>query len=296
MSYQAIDHEVIDYGEVPLPGTNIMIRGPLPEQLETGGFVCAIGAAQTFGRFVEKPYLRLLGEQLGVETLNLGMAGAGPKHYSQRPKALQIVNRAALVVVQVMSGRSVSNSYFENTSAGSLKPHGAPPEVQARHAEIAYTELFDEKGEDFIRSLIEETRNNYVAEYLDLLSRIEVPTLLFWFSTRQPEYTELYRQGIERSAGGFLGRFPQLINAAVMDRLRPQADYYAECISARGLPQPTRSRFTGQIVDLGVAPRYPGHNNYYPSPEMHEDAAAALLPVLRMAVAQGVDVSRQSAR
>lgn len=285
MSYQDIDFEVIDYRLVPLPGTNLLARGPLPLSLAEGGFVCALGAAQTFGRFVERTYLSLLGDRLGVETLNLGMAGAGPKHYSNRRNVLDLVNRASLVIVQVMSGRSVSNSYFENTAAGSLRPRHAPAHEAARHAEIAYTKLFDEKGRAFIKPLIAETRENYLAEYDSLLGLIKVPVILFWFSERGTDYAEFYRQGIGRSAGGFLGKFPQLVNTAVIDRLRAKVDHYAECVTSRGLPQPTRSRFTGEIVDLGVAPRYPGHNNYYPSPEMHEDAAAALLPVVRRVLA-----------
>jgi len=281
MSYQDIDFQVIDYNLVALPNAGIRIRGPLPSNLEAGGYICALGAAQTFGRFAERPFLSLVGESIQAETLNLGWAGAGPAQYVSRSKVLEAINRASLAIVQVMSGRSVSNSYFENTGAGSLRPWSAPPGQTPRHAEIEYTELFEREGEAVIRALVAETRERYIDEFATLLGAIKVPKILFWFSERSPDYLEFYRRGGDRSAGGFLGHFPQLVNAQMLEQLKPHADQYVECISARGLPQPTRSRFTGELVDLGVAPRFPGHNNYYPSPEMHLDAAAALVPAVR---------------
>ena len=282
--YQDTDREVIDYHEVPLPGTIMLVRAPLPKNLETGGFVCAIGAAQTFGRFVERPYLRLLGEHLGIETLNLGSAGAGPGFYAARGKAIDVMNRAQLVIVQVMSGRSVSNSYFENTNAGSLRPWHAPKSEKPQHAIAAWDAALAEKGAAFMRDLVAETRRNYIAEMKQLMGWIRPPKLLFWFSQRTPDYQEAYG-----SAGAIFGEFPQLINRAVLDKLRPHAQFYAECISSRGMPQPTISRFTGKMVDLGVAPQNPGHNAYYPSPQMHEDAAAALAPVVTAALSRIAD-------
>lgn len=247
--------------------------------MKRGGFVCGIGAAQTFGRFVEQPFLTLLGERLGVETLNLGAAGVGPSFYATRPNVISVMNRAAVVIVQVMSGRSVSNSYFENTNAGSLRPREAPKTEKPKHALNAWEIAFKEKGQDFMRGLVEENRQNYIREMAQLMNWIRPPKILFWFSRRPLEYKERFG-----SAGTMLGEFPQLINRAVMDELRPHAQFYAQCVSSRGMPQPTISRFTGKIVDLGVAPRMPGYNNYYPAPEMHQDAAAALAPVLTEAL------------
>lgn len=277
LSYQVVDQEIIDYQLTRLPGTEFAVRAPLPSRLDGGvPFICALGAAQTFGRFAERPFLKLLGDRLGVETLNLGSAGAGPRHYLQRPKVLEIVNRSRVVVLQVMSGRSVSNSYFENVNAGSLRPRTAPKDEKPRHAEVAYTELFETKGEDFVRSLIAETRRNYVNEYIELIRAIRAPIILFWFSRRTADYTEIYVRGVDRASGGFLGDFPQLVNSAVLERVRAHVKNYVECVTSRGMPQLLRNRTTGEVVDLGIAPRYPGHNNYYPSPEMHEDAAAML--------------------
>ena len=72
------------------------------------------------------------------------------------------------------------------------------------------------------------------------------------------------------------------------DKLREHCEEYVECTTTRGIPQTLISRFTGQAVvvetardrsDLESAPW--SVNSYYPSPEMQEDAAAAVLAAAR---------------
>jgi hypothetical protein len=71
----------------------------------------------------------------------------------------------------------------------------------------------------------------------------------------------------------------------MVQEIKPLADDYVECISARGLPQPLVSRFTGEPAsvvhraDLGAGKQ--DFNTYYPSPEMHVDAADALIEACR---------------
>jgi hypothetical protein len=71
----------------------------------------------------------------------------------------------------------------------------------------------------------------------------------------------------------------------MVDRIQPLSDRYIECVSDRGTPQPLISRFTGKPTsvvdraDLGALTE--PFNTYYPSPEMHVDAANALLDVCR---------------
>jgi hypothetical protein len=73
----------------------------------------------------------------------------------------------------------------------------------------------------------------------------------------------------------------------MIEATRPKADAYVEAITERGLLQGLFSRFTSQPVTIDPAEDRPNlgdyimtHNFYYPSPAMHGDAAAALLPQL----------------
>src|SRR5690242_3268014 len=75
LSYQTLDQGHFDYAEYAVPGiSRQLLRGPAVSRARPY-FVC-IGAAQTFGRFVHRPYPQLLAQSLGLQALNFGVAGS----------------------------------------------------------------------------------------------------------------------------------------------------------------------------------------------------------------------------
>lgn len=275
MSYAERDREIVDYQAFRLPGAG-RLRGPAPSTVEPGEYFTCVGAAQTYGCFCEKPYPTLLGERLGVPALNFGFAGAGPRLFLQDDERartrLEYVNRGRFAVVQVMSGRSEDNSRFESRGVELLTRRADGERVGAAPA---YAELLQNESPETVAEIVAETRANWVKSFTAMLELIEVPTILFWFSKRGPDYEESYSH-----VDALFGEFPQLVNRAMIDSVRRFSDDYAECISTRGSPQRLLSRFTGEPVsftrraDLGGDTQE--FNTYYPSPEMHVDAADAL--------------------
>jgi hypothetical protein len=200
---------------------------------------------------------------LGIGTLNLGRGGSGPTFPLNSPGLLEHSNGARLVVVQFFSGRSQSNSLFRTVRDGM---HGTNLATGAEmSADQFYTWLMTEDVE-LTRRIVAETRAAYVASMTRLLSAIAPPKILLWFSARTPEYPERWELPIWR----LWGQFPQFVNRAMVEQLRNRVDLYIECVSSRGSPQP--------IVDGSGNPAF---NRYYPSPEMHQDAADLLLPACR---------------
>jgi hypothetical protein len=282
--YQERDHEVIDYELYKLPGTGHRIRGPEPETLAPGEYFTCLGAAQTFGCFCEKPYPALLAESIGLPPLNLGFAGAGPRFFLERQPLLDYINRGRFAIVQVMSARSEDNSFFDTHGLEYLTRRS---DGERLGAEPAYRTLIETESQERVEEVVAETRANWIESYTRLLGLIEVPTILFWFSERPPDYQETYAE-----VWGLFGKFPHMVNRAMVERVRPLADDYAECVSSRGLPQPLVSRFTGEPVsvmhraDLGGG--WNAVNPYYPSPEMQADAYDALVDTCRKFAARAV--------
>jgi hypothetical protein len=276
--YQERDYEIIDYELYQLPGTNYRIRGPQPETLDPGEYFTCVGAAQTFGCFTEKPYPVLLSDALGLSPLNLGFAGAGPRYFLHHRNLLNYVNRGRFAVIQVMSGRSEDNSLFDT---GGLELLTRRSDGRQIGAQPAWEELLATESHERVQAIVAETRDNWVNSYRALLAEIRVPTIVFWFSIRPPDYEEDYSSDIYR----FFGEFPQLVNRPMIERIKDLGDEYVECISERGLPQPLVSRFTGEPVSVAhradLGGRWKAFNPYYPAPEMHEDAAAALIDACR---------------
>ena len=310
--YVLRDWEVVDYECYKLEGTGLWFRGPAHEHLQEKGYFAAIGAAQTFGCFCPRPYPALLAHRLGIEGLNLGYSGAGPSFFLQRPELLRYINRSAFCVVQVMSARSTSNSLLENEQGlayGKRRTDGVVLTAEAIFDEFLTRELaripfLSERLKrtllrksrlpvPSVRKVVIESRQRWIQDYRALMQAITVPKVLFWFSTRSPSYTPRYH-----SQGGIFGSFPQMVNAAMVKQVASESEYYVECVTRRGTPQPLISRFTGEpttvdlrqdrkqgAVDSGKEePLYSGmwkRNVYYPSPEMQEDAAAALETVCK---------------
>ncbi len=289
--YQDWDHNVIDYEMYSLNG--LELRGP--QLSESGDYIAYLGAAQTFGRYCQEPFPTLLGQRLQVGTLNLGSGGKGPQYYLQRPAALELTNRARLAVVQIMSGRSISNSVFQSSiggRSGVRLSDGRPTTSNAVFYQLVSGQDARGLNPAFLRDLVEETRANYGAAMVQLLEKIRVPTVLLWFSVRSPDYQEVYpavwprqlnrwiealsqgkvglwRRRHETRVSQLLGDFPHLVNRAMVEQLRPLAQAYVEYSDSPGLPQPLAT-YDGQ--------RLPP-NLYYPSPEMHQQVYRQLLPV-----------------
>jgi hypothetical protein len=282
MGYQQRDKEIIDYEMFELPGVRPypgdgMFRAPRPT---SDTYIACVGAAQTFGCFCEKPFPVLLTERLGVETLNLGSGGASPTFHNSNSAVMRHINQASLVIVQVLSGRSQSNSMFR------LTHHGMEGERVADGLRMTAEEFFEgllKTAPESVPLIVRETRQNYVRDMLRLLQDICRPKILFWFSARTPEYAEEYPLPIWK----LWGAFPQFVNREMINQIKRYADEYVECVSDRGLPQPLIGkdgkpawvRHSYKLVKEKVTVE--SYNRYYPSPEMHEEAAILLEPVCR---------------
>ncbi len=300
MSYQDRDRAVVDYAMWAPGPAGVELRGPRPEAIEPGQYIACVGAAQTFGCFCERPWPQRIADSMGMPVLNLGVAGAGPRHFLGGP-FVDWIRDSACVVVQVMSGRSEDNSVFQSDGLETLTRRDdgrALPADRAWEEElgrdvagIPWTPLrkvvargLSIVGRRRVRELVAETRRNWIDNTAALLALAEgKPSALFWFSVRSPSYRPDYR-----SAWRMFGDYPQLVDEAMVGAVRAGADAYVEVVSRRGMPQRLVSRDTGEPValDTGRVDETGQkilwtHNDYYPSPEMHADAAAALEPELR---------------
>ena len=280
MVYQERDWEIVDYQMYSLKDTDKSFRGPEPKTLEKNQYFVCIGAAQTFGCFCKRPYPILLEEQLNLPALNLSAAGAGPDYFLQEQDLIPYINNARFAIVQVMSGRSESNSVFSFNSKDGAGLTRRADGVKIG-ADPAYQELLKENEPDYVKKIVAETRENWVNNFQELLKKITIPKILLWFSNRRPYYQEKYNHVYQLFNG-----FPQLVNLDMVKQVRKYSDKYVECISNRGRHQLLISRFTDKpatIDDLGLQlnSTKQSYNKYYPSPEMHVDASLLLEKVCK---------------
>lgn len=232
----------------------LTLRGPRPDF--NNPYLCFVGAAQTFGRYCERPFPQIVCDHLKKGCLNMGFGGADPSYFL-KDEILEYVNGSEIVFVQVFSSRSCSNSVFKN--CGGTR-HGS-----ANGKYILADDFWQNclKNYDFKRtfSLIQETRNQYVESMINLAKSINKKKYLLWFSYRNPEYSINFS-----SYFGMTNYFPHFVNLDMVNCIKPYFDGYIECVGMEGIPQK---------VNKSVI------NTYYPSPENHTKMSVKLIESLK---------------
>lgn len=300
--YQTRDYELVDYQRFYVDGCDVPFRGPPfnPFTAAPGSFFTCLGSVQTYGACYERPYPVLLAESLQLPALNLAVGGAGPGFYTLYDRLIEAVNRGRFVILQCMAARHAGNTRFD--------PDGFVEFVIDRRTGESipswqgWKRVLLEEPEKLVRYL-EESRRRWVEISLDLLRRIKVPVVFFYFSRRPPDYeidfaaidaqAQKLRQGLDDGGPfveGLMGDFPHLVDGGSVREVAAACQAYVECLSARGMGQRFVSRFTGRPVTelyhhaLGAEfTKLPvmTNNFYYPSAEMHEDARDLLAPEIR---------------
>ena len=142
LGYQTRDYAAFDYEHWGHDLFAEGLRGPRPSRaaLKTGAFVASLGAAQTYGRF------------------------------------LDIANRSKLCLSQVMSGRSADNSVLHDPRGLSrLQWRESGKRVAP---DDAFQHLIDTRSEAEVKAIVQETRDTYVADMNALLASIKAPKVL----------------------------------------------------------------------------------------------------------------------
>jgi len=281
--YSLRDAEVVDYAFYRFPELpSVGFRGPplTEEAIASGEYCTAIGAAQTLGVYAPAPYPALITERTGLPCLNLATGGATASFFADQPTLIERANRGRFVILQVMTARTEGNSRGEPVGINFMRDRLTGEE---EITEAFWLRLLAEER-DIVPQLIAESRASWRQSYRKLLNQLKVPAILFFYSTK-PEDEEINYQATTRDE--FYGSFPQFVDMASVREIAALCSDYAECRSSRGLPHRLISRFSGEpvAVDFGALHAFmKGEmhtvNDYYPSPEMHEDAFAALAPVL----------------
>jgi hypothetical protein len=275
LNYAFADRAIIDYQVYERE--RYWLRGPDPGPLEPGNYISFAGAAQTFGRFSERPFATLVGNALKQKVLNLGLTAAGPGAFADRPQLLEWINASRFLVLQVMAGRSAGNSLMQNLDGGRMVSyHG-----EKMTAEDAWDKAIADptlSAEQFW-SAVDETREYWLVKYESLLEQVRVPVILLYIGANAPRCTD-DRRLKPATLWDLFGRYPQLVTRSMVDTVAGRCTRYVESITGLGLPQRLP-----KVVDMSGGGKNGGQpgdiNDYYPSPEMHLAAARNLFPVCR---------------
>ena len=198
--------------------SKLMCRGP-GRTLEKP-YVAFLGGAETFGKFVDQPFVALVEQAVGKPCVNLGSANPGLDAYVQDPEMLRIAGEAGLAVIQVMGAQNLSNRFYRVHPRRNDRFLAASPLLQAIFRDVDFTEYHFNKhllgalkvsSPEQFTIVQEELQQAWLARMRLLLGFLPRKPLLLWL-----------RYGAGPSTP--LGAEPVLVSRAMMDMLRPDVE------------------------------------------------------------------------
>lgn len=260
----------LDYMPCRYGRSRLMFRGPRRDV--TGRYVAVLGGIETYGRYIPKPYAQLTEEGLDLPVVNLGCPNAGPDAWLSDPAVMEVVTRAAAVVVQLPGAGDLTNRMYSVHQRRNDRFLRASPVLRAIYRGVDFTDfsftrhmlraLF-EAGPERFALVAEELRAAWTARMQSLLAQVPGRLVLLWVGERPP--------GPRRDAP--LGE-PLLVDAAMVEQVAEAADALVVAVpSAAARMQGTR----GMVFPELSEPAARG----LPGVAAHREMAEALLPVLR---------------
>lgn len=279
--YQDRHYHLIDYDCAEIPGLSGMWRGPMPKSFEPGQYVLFLGAAQTFGAYVARPFPTQVGEQLGVDILNLSRGGVSPLFFSENPRIRQLIAGARAVVMHAISARMIPTSRFTSIDHMNLMCMRDDSDNRVVDSEVVWQNVLKTEPADNLRALVREARDAWVRSMQSIAECATGRTLLLWFSERKPQYD--FRSD---SLFGIFSKFPQLIDQETVYAAKEHYGEYVEIVTQWEGGESTQSTFSKVILPVIFGggrleeQQLQTINTYYPTQRMHDKVANALYPKL----------------
>jgi hypothetical protein len=273
MLFDRITHGSLDYCLYRHGRSKAQFRGPRPDLSRT--YFCALGANETFGKFVPHPWPTLLQARLQVPVANFGVMNAGVDFFLRDPSVLLACGGARATVIAVSGAQNVSNRFYSvhpRRNDRFVKPSRM---LQTLFRDVEFGDVHFTRhllrvlaAADPVKFsiVVDEIKTAWVARMKSLLEQIEGRTVLFWMSGQVPpdRGTDL---------GAPLAE-PLFIDQSMLDELSPLVTRVVECVTE---PFAGPDAMAGMVVaaeDAAAAEKVPG-------PVAHEVAADLLEPVLR---------------
>ena len=280
MTFDTTGQGGLDYFPCRYGRSRLLFRGP--RRRLDGDYALFLGVTETYGRFIEMPFPALLERDTGIKCVNFGWQNAGVDAFLNDMTVMDVAAKARVTVVQVMGAQNMSNRFYSVHSRRNDRFLNASGLMKQLFRDVDFTEFsFNRHMLSVIRDLSadrylmirEELKAAWLARMRLLLHGIGGRTVLLWFSDHAPEAGE---GAARHGAAGYaddLHADPLFVDRAMIETLRPSVTEVVEVVTS---PEAQSRGTDGMVFAPLEAPVAAG----MPGPLAHQEAAAALQPVL----------------
>jgi hypothetical protein len=268
MAYAFPGEGALDYFPCNYGGSRLVFRGP--RRSLDRPYIAFLGGTETYGKYVPDPFPDLVEDEVGFAAINLGCVNAGPDVYLNEPGVIEIAQRAEAVVLQVMGAVNLTNSYYSVHPRRNDRFITASPLLKALYREVDFTEFnftkhmlttLEATSKERFEVVSADLRRAWTERMRDLLGRLPPRTLLLWMADRAP--------GVGRG----LAQDPVLVDAPMIEAVRPAARAYVEAVSTIEARRASLEGKAFPALESLAAAALPG-------PAVHRDVAQRLVAAL----------------
>jgi hypothetical protein len=272
MAYNFHSEKSLNYYPCQYGNSRLQLRGP--KQVISGRYVAVLGGTETYGKFVPAPFSCLVEDEITLPVVNLGCVNAGPDVYLNDPEVMEIASGAVATVVQIVGAQNISNRYYSVHPRRNDRFLGASPLLRTLYPKVDFTEFnftrhmlaaLQRASADRFEVVAEELRAAWVLRMNSLIAGLSDRSILLWMSGTAPPQPE-HRVD--------LAQLPLLIDAEMIAAVRSGAARYLEVVySAEGMAQGCKGMAYGPLEAIAA--------EELPSPALHAEVAARLLPLVK---------------
>ncbi|THH35030.1 hypothetical protein E4Z66_14450 [Aliishimia ponticola] len=272
MTLDAMGAQALDYLPCRYGNSKLLFRGPRRDLSEP--YIAFLGANETYGKFIETPFVAMLEEDLSMTCANFGCLNAGVDVFLHDPFVPDATAKARLTVLQVPCAQNLSNRFYTVHPRRNDRFVSATKMLQAIYPDVDFAKFHFNKhmlgalkqmSEERFWLVEQELRQAWIARMRTLMERISGKVVLTWISARAPN--DLDRIDVE----------PMHVTGEMLELVRPHATEYVEVkLSPEALENPLNGMIYSQM-DAPAAQEMLGL-------KAHREISQTLGPVLKRMV------------
>lgn len=271
MTYERLGDSALDYFPCRYGTSKLLFRGP--RRKLDGAYCAVLGGTETYGKFILQPYAALVEAATGITMVNFGCVNAGADVFVNDPAVIDACVKARATVVQVTGAHNTSNRFYAVHPRRNDRFLRASTLLKAIYREVDFTEFHFTRhmlstlltlSPERFAVVAEELQAAWVARMKLLLGKTEGRTVVVWMANHTPD---------EADEIGGLGHDPVLVNRDMIEAIRPYSTEVVEVVAS------IKARSAGLEGKAYSAMEEPAAQEV-PGPLMHEEVAAALMPLV----------------
>ena len=270
MTYDMLGEKALDYLPCRYGSSKLLFRGPKAALAEP--YVAFFGGTETYGKFIEKPFVDMVSEDIGITGANFGCMNAGVDVFYYDPFVPEAARDARVSVIQITGAQNLSNRLYSVHPRRNDRFVGPTELMKSLYRDVDFSNFHFNKhliahlrdmGSQRFEMVENELRQAWTARMLNLLDRISGKKVLLWFSNHTPD------EAAENQESD-----PMIVDRAMIDALGEHVLETVEVVPS----QAAKTSGTDGMVFTQL--EEPAARELL-SVKAHEEVASALAPVLR---------------